>query len=465
MKIPEPHPRRPALRPAPPMALIVALVAAMAMTACAPGGQHAALTEIRDRGSLRVVTLNRPTSYYLGARGHEGLDFELAQDFATSLGLRLEMRAVANREGLQAALRAGEADIVAAHVAAGPDWSDAGLAARPHQRVRQVWVYRRGGTRPRSEADIPVQGRAVFGESGNDELDQLSHGGLGAVLIGDYEFAFARPVHPDLAIAFTAPVPLDVAWIVRRDGKALRDRVDAFMAEQQRSGALERRIAASLEAPKRVAASSMREFREHLSERLPALQGHFEHASVRTGLDWRLLAALGYQESQWRSDTVSSQGARGIMMLMPEVVTAERVRAVDDPRQNILAGARHLLRLRDRLPARIQEPDRTWFAIAAYNAGPGTLEDARIVTQIRGGNPDSWADVHDNLPLLAEEEWYTRVRNGYARGWETQYTVDRVRQYADLIAWRAANPEAPLSPESPGSSPETVTADSAAPQR
>jgi membrane-bound lytic murein transglycosylase F len=186
----------------------------------------------------------------------------------------------------------------------------------------------------------------------------------------------------------------------------------------------------------------MREFGAQVRERLPALQKHFEHASVRTGIDWRLLAALAYQESRWDERAVSAQGARGILMLMPEVLSASGVRDPFDPRQNILAGARHLFALKQRLPGRIGEPDRTWLAIAAYNAGPGALEDARIVTQMRGGNPDSWSDVYDNLPLLAEEEWYTRVRNGYSRGWETQVTIDRVREFADVLAWRTTRPDA-----------------------
>ncbi len=88
------------------------------------------------------------------------------------------------------------------------------------------------------------------------------------------------------------------------------------------------------------------------------------------------------------------------------------------------------------IPARIPEPDRSWFAIASYNMGYGHLEDARVITQGRGGNPDSWVEVRENLPLLSDETWYLRAKNGYARGWEAQYTVDRVRQFANVLEWR-----------------------------
>ena len=89
------------------------------------------------------------------------------------------------------------------------------------------------------------------------------------------------------------------------------------------------------------------------------------------------------------------------------------------------------------IPERIGEPDRTWLALAAYNIGYGHLEDARVLTQMRNHNPDSWQDVRAQLPLLAQENWYTRVKRGYARGWEPVRFVDNVRAYLDVLEWVA----------------------------
>jgi membrane-bound lytic murein transglycosylase F len=108
-----------------------------------------------------------------------------------------------------------------------------------------------------------------------------------------------------------------------------------------------------------------------------------------------------------------------------------------DPRQNIVAGAKYFVEVRNKIPARIPEPERTWFAVAAYNVGFGHLEDARIITQIHGKNPDSWADVRDHLPLLAQERWYSRVKRGYARGWEPVQFVERVRRFLKLLEWQS----------------------------
>lgn len=181
--------------------------------------------------------------------------------------------------------------------------------------------------------------------------------------------------------------------------------------------------------PKRLAA----DFHAHIESRLPHLRPAFEAAEKETGIDWRVLAALGYQESRWRPAAVSPKGAQGVMMLMPVTAKKMGVKNVFSPDDNIMGGARYLAYLRGRIPARILDPDRTWLAMAAYNIGIGHLEDARIITQMRKKNPDRWADVRANLPRLSDPHWYSRVKRGYARGEETAQFVERVSQFSALL--------------------------------
>lgn len=124
------------------------------------------------------------------------------------------------------------------------------------------------------------------------------------------------------------------------------------------------------------------------------------------------------------------------MMLMPETAGSVGVQDTFDPRDNIRGGARYFVEVRDKIPARIPDPDRTSMALAAYNVGYGHLEDARVLTQMRGGNPDRWLDVRQNLPLLAQEGWYLQVKRGYARGWEPVQFEKRVRQYYSVLEWQ-----------------------------
>jgi membrane-bound lytic murein transglycosylase F len=181
--------------------------------------------------------------------------------------------------------------------------------------------------------------------------------------------------------------------------------------------------------PRRLAA----DFRKHIHTRLPAFRASFEAAGRESGIDWRLLAALGYQESKWLPNAVSPRGAQGLMMLMPQTATKMGVKNVFSADENIMGGARYLAYMKGRIPKRILDPDRTWLAMAAYNIGIGHLEDARIITQMRKKNPDRWSDVRANLPKLSDPVWHTRVKRGYANGRETVQFVERVAQFNAIL--------------------------------
>jgi membrane-bound lytic murein transglycosylase F len=156
-------------------------------------------------------------------------------------------------------------------------------------------------------------------------------------------------------------------------------------------------------------------------------------------MDWRLLAAIGYQESQWLPEATSVTGVRGLMMLTEETARSLDVRDRLNPRESIQGGAKYFISVRNKVPARIREPDRTWFALASYNIGFGHLEDARVLTQAAGKNADKWNDVREYLPLLTQERWYSRVKRGYARGWEPVRFVENIRSYMDILEWIAGD--------------------------
>jgi membrane-bound lytic murein transglycosylase F len=450
----------------PGAALLLASLLLAALPACA-GDAASPLPptpeSIKARGELRVATLNSPTAYYLGTHGPEGLEYRLASQFAASLGVRLQVVQFGSRAALRSGLAEGQADLAAAQLTWGTEWQDAGIAAQPYDQVVQYWVYRRGRPKPAGVGDLAEARIVVMEDSaeaaflqswsaeakvdlewveipragGIDSLDAVGSGTADVALIDGNEFAFARPLHPEVCIAFALPRKRPVQWILPRGAGQLRTAVDAWFERERRAGRLAETQRRSLQPPAQMRRLTAREFRGNVEQRLPELQPLFEQASVQTGVDWRLLAALAYQESQWDARAESPNGARGIMMLMPETATSVGVRDLFDARESILGGARYFRKVMGQIPARIAEPDRTWFAIASYNMGYGHLEDARVITQMRGGNPDKWAEVRENLPLLSDEAWYTRVKNGYARGWEAQYTVDRVRQFANVLEWRS----------------------------
>jgi membrane-bound lytic murein transglycosylase F len=104
-----------------------------------------------------------------------------------------------------------------------------------------------------------------------------------------------------------------------------------------------------------------------------------------------------------------------------------------DPRQSILGGAKYLSLLQDAMPDKVEEPDRTWMALAAYNQGQGHLEDARILAQRRKLNARSWSEIKKTLPLLAQSAHNNTVKHGYCRGGEAVIFVENIRTYYDIL--------------------------------
>ena len=427
------------------------------------------LEQVYSLGALRVVTRNSPLAYYEGAAGPEGPEYELARGFAERLGVRLELQWVRTTAAALASVARNRAHVAAAGLVVDEARVDRVRFGPVYQRIDQYVVYRVQDALPRKPADLVGRRIIVQRNSGHaaalahlaqrapdlrwseiraaDTLDLLERVALGKadVTVADsIEFSLGRHFHPDLRPAFKLAESEAVAWALSPHGSDLLPEVERYFSDLAADGRLADIIERNRRALVRFDRVDAANFVSGVRERLPRYQSWFQEAEAVTGVDWRLLAAIGYQESRWDESAVSPTGVQGVMMLTAE--TARRVGVVDraDPRDSILGGARYLRVVEKTIPARIPEPDRTWLTLAAYNVGYGHLEDARILTQRRGQDPDSWPDVRANLPLLAQERYYSTLRRGYARGWEPVGFVRNVQTYAELLRWMVPDP--PPSP-------------------
>lgn len=417
---------------------------------------------MHSRAELRVVTLNSPTSYYLGANRAEGLEFELASEFAQRLGVALYMYPVANVQAMQAELATGRADIAAAQITADQSWREVGEPADVYERIPQLVVYRRGEEpRPRETLQIESARLSVRASSPQEHLlERLKHtvapaltwietapraadpvedvenGDAAYAIVDAREFSFSHHLYPDVAPGFALGDDRPVQWVVRHGAPKLYEEVNQFFRDIAQSGELAQLIKLSSGSSREFEYEESRQFEALVNQRLPQYRSLFEQAGTATGIDWRLLAAIAYQESKWNPTARSPNGATGLMMLTSSTAEEMGIKDRTNPRQNVTAGAKYFLDVLAKIPERIPEPDRTWFAVAAYNVGFGHLEDARILAQSRGLNPDSWADVSKQLPLLADEQWYDRAKRGYCRGWEPVQYVTRVQRFLKLLEWQ-----------------------------
>lgn len=436
--------------------LILGLVAIASQRLLQP---RSTLERIQDTGVLRVVTSSGPATIHATPEGPDGLEYALASALAEHLGVKLELLVAYSEQGVYHALRTGAADIAAAGLDVGQSGLDGVYYTAPFLEVEQHLVGRQGGPDPgdpeqSGNRTVQVIDSHGFRQQVEHAADRLQHlqwvvvddetleGLLRKVwarevdwaIADDLNFRAVRHAYPELEVALTFDEPRRLGWAMVGTGdRSLIDPVEALLAQLTADGTLEALREQHFGHLERFDYVDARVFLRRVDERLPRFVRDFRRYGTRNGVDWTLLAAMGYQESHWDPDAVSATGVRGLMMLTE--VTAAHLGVADrtDARQSIDGGARYLADLHRRLPKRIPEPDRTWFALAAYNIGMGHLEDARRLTQSLGLDPDLWIDVRRTLPKLEDEAWHSRTRYGYARGSEAVQFVHRVRTYHDML--------------------------------
>ena len=271
-------------------------------------------------------------------------------------------------------------------------------------------------------------------------ISQVSDGTIGYAIVGSIAASLARNIYLDFDVAFPAGGKRDIAWAVPPRFTDLRKDLDAFIARLRKDGTLARLTDRYMPDPRQIQRIDASALQEKIRKVLPQYRSMFHDAQEKSGIEWRLLAAIAYQESQWDPTATSATGVRGIMQITEDTARHLGLSNLMDPSQSVVAAARYFRDLKAKLPARIQEPDRTWLALAAFNIGLGHLEDARILAQQQKLNPDLWSDVKKVLPLLALPEYYQTAKLGYARGGMPVAFVDRVRGYYDvLLAHTAAH--------------------------
>lgn len=441
------------------------------------------LDQVLETGELRVVTRDSPTAYIITPDGPSGPEFDLAQAFADDLGVALVMDPVASISDILPRLASGKSHMAAAGLSITDTRREYLNFGHPYKSVDVHMIYKLGTGKPRSLDDLLDRSIEVTANSSHVDLlstIQTSHPALHWVENADVEvadllakvatgeiditvadspdFDIQRHFYPDLRVALDLDIGDPIAWgFPKGVGDTLLARADDFLIRSYRNGLLTQVQDRYYGFTKKFDYVGTRNFIRHFKSRLPRYRGMFEEAGNQWDVDWRLLAAIGYQESHWRSQARSPTGVRGIMMLT--LATAAYLGLDDrlDPKNSIFGGAQYFARQIERVADTVAEPDRTWMALAAYNVGFNHIKDARTIVEWDGGNPDIWVNISEALPLLSQRKWYSRVPYGYARGWEPVLYVNNIRAYYNILLWLTEKEEIESPAEIEVSEPATDT--------
>lgn len=429
------------------------------------------LDQIRKQNELVVLTRNNPTTYYAGANGPTGFEYDLAQLFADYLGVKLRIVVPENFNAIIPNVAQRNVHLAAAGLTITDERKKWVRFGPSYQSITQQLIYRSGRPQPRSLDDLPGGTiEVVAGSSHAARLRELSRNLPSLVWksddqAGDSEllsrvwnksidytiadsnaFMLNQRFYPELRVAFDVSQPQQLAWAFPKGkDKSLYKEAVRFFTLIRHNGQLAQLRERHYSHVRDFDYVGTRIFLRHIDQRLPRYLEYFKEAAHKYKLDWRLLAAIGYQESHWDHRAISPTGVRGIMMLTRRTAAEMGYRNRIKPQNSIHGGARYFQKLKSRLPAHITEPDRTWFALAAYNMGMGHLYDVRTLTAQLNGDPDKWIDVKKHLPLLMQKRWYQKTRYGYARGLEALQYVENIRSYYDILAWQNEN-ENPATP-------------------
>lgn len=419
------------------------------------------LEKVRQTGELKIVTRHSPSSYYEGPDGFAGLEHDLAQLFAKRLGVKVSFIVPDAGHHASDYIADKEADIAATGLMVSETRKEALRFAPAYRRITEQVIYRSDRPKPHSVSELSSGNLEVAaGASHVDTLNSLktdypdlswslnyeqntqgmlflvNEGLLDYTIVQSDQMLRMRQFYPKIDVAFDIGEPCDLAWAFSNDeDSSLYNEAVKFFDEIKQNKQLDQLIDRYYGHSETYDASLDSAIRLHYRKRLPKYKHTFQKAGKDQGLDWRLLAALAYQESQWDGNAVSAEGVRGLMMLTG--VTARELNVTDpfDPVQSIRGGASYLREAKAQIPAHISEPDRTWFALAAYNVGHGHVEDARHLVRQRGGDPDKWIEVKQMLGLLDKRYWYRQTRHGQARGALAVHYVNSIRRYYDLMVW------------------------------
>lgn len=435
------------------------LLVAIGFASCR-GTPSPTLSQIRDSGELVVLTRNSATTYFYGARGKEGIEYEMARDFARHLGVDLRVKTYPNVSGVLEALASGEGHVAAAGLTPTPVRRQRFAFGPGYQVVQQQVVCRRGGPQPEDVADLSDVDLMVADDTSYVErLAQLKrqHPDLTwevsphpteellwrvwrkripCTVADSNILAIHQRYFPELRSRFPIGEEQELAWALPRGSHALQASLEEWFAEMEQGkemAALRDRYYGHVQIFDYV---DIARFRQRIRNRLPRYKALFQEAAKKNDFEWTLLAAVAYQESHWRSYARSPTGVRGMMMLTQVTASAVGVQNRLSAAQSIRGGGAYLRWLKDRLPEHIEDPDRTWLALAAYNVGYGHLTDARKLARKMDKDPDRWEQLQEVLPLLAQRKYYRQTQYGYARGHEPVIYVQRIRQYQEILEKR-----------------------------
>jgi membrane-bound lytic murein transglycosylase F len=444
--------------------LIAYLISAAIVLVLAHQSVDRSLDKIKSRGFVVLITTNGPTTYYLYREDEMGIEYDLAKAFADYLGVELKV-VVAEWDDVFPLLRQEKGDFIGAGLGIDDEYETAISFSKPTFTIQHAVITHKDD--PKLEDVKALQDEVVHVRSGTSEeekLQELVDRGynvkvkpydsvpseeliswvaakkIGVTVSKSNLALLSRRYYPDVRISFALDESKHLGWAVRRRDEKLLNAINRFFGEIKKNGLYERIYEKYYSYIEIFDYFDIKAFHRRIQTRLPKYQGIIERTAEVYGFDWRLIAAIIYQESHFRPSARSHTGVRGLMQLTLNTARDMGIKNRLDPGQSISGGVKYLKQLYGRYDG-IDGWDRILTTLASYNVGPGHIADARRLAREQGLDPNKWTSLAEVLPLLSHKKYYKRAKHGYCRGSEPVEYVKRIVLYYDILKMRAVSQE------------------------
>jgi membrane-bound lytic murein transglycosylase F len=421
------------------------------------GQSQTTVDRIRETGKLRMITSAAHNTYFFYQGKPTGFEYDLAGEFARYLNVELDVVAP-GWNNMFAYLKQGKGDFIAAGLAITKDRLRQSVFSIPYMTIQQRIVHHYLNFGPKDLSDMEYRTFHVRrGTSYHSRLKDLKDSGIDfqyvlhdntpteelIAMVNDREIKFTiadsniallnRRYFPDIHIGIPIQRRESVAWAVRRTDDDMLQEMNRFLLYANESGILKDLTDKYYENIRDFDTYELKKFHERIKTRLPKYRDLIIEESAKYGFDWRLVAAVVYQESHFNPNAKSFTNVRGLMQVTHATAKEMGISNRRNPSQSIKAGIKYLNRMRGRFNA-IDDPyQRLLFALASYNVGYGHVTDAMALAREKNWDPHTWQALKATLPLLSKAKVYKKTKHGYARGWEPIHYVERILTYFDIL--------------------------------
>ena len=441
--------------------------------------QDAVLDSVIKRKKLRAVTDYGSVSYLVYRGEPIGYQYELLKDLTTYLGVELELVIESSLQKSIEMLNNNEIDLLAMGLTVTSERNRQFSFTLPIMTTRQVLVQRKPdgyanmvtadeieshllrNTLDLADIRINVQKGTVFAkrlETLSDEIadsiiiindEREMEELISAVVSGEIDYTVADEhvalvnarYYRNIDVKTPLSFPQKIAWAAKKGQTGLTDTISSWLNEfnsSLRSRLLYNKYFKNIRS-KRIVNS---QYNSYSGGQLSPFDDEIKAAAEIINWDWRLIASLVYQESEFKPNVKSWVGAYGLMQLMPSVMQKYDLDSTSvDPGSQLTAGVKHLIYIQKQLPPDITDSiEQIKFVLASYNCGLGHVLDARRLAEKYEKNQNNWTNSVDSCVLnLSEKRYYHDpvVYYGYVRGEETFNFVEEIMRrykiYCELI--------------------------------